>query len=59
MIAQNNSDVATAVARGVMLHGLAAQHLARTKGQIMVNTSQLLDYLPDVLRSMDVSSLSR
>lgn len=57
MIAQSNSDVSTAVARGVMLHGLAAQHLARTKGQIMVHTSQLLDYLPDVLRSMDVNAL--
>jgi NAD(P)H-hydrate epimerase len=57
MIAQNNSDVVTAVARGVMLHGLAAQRLARAKGQIMVNTTQLLDYLPDVMRSLDVNSL--
>lgn len=59
MIAQNNSDVVTAVGRGLMLHGLAAQHLARTKGQIMVNTTQLLDYLPDVLRTIEVDGFSR
>ncbi len=58
MIAQNNSNVPTAVARGVMLHGLAAQRLAAAKGQIMVHTSELLDYLPDVLRSMDVNTRS-
>lgn len=56
MVAQNYSDVATAVASGVMLHGLAAQRLARAKGQIMVHTSQLLDYLPEVLRSLDVNA---
>ncbi|HKK19194.1 MAG TPA: NAD(P)H-hydrate dehydratase [Opitutales bacterium] len=59
MIAQNNSEVVTAVARGVMLHGLAAQRLARKKGQVMVNTTQLLDYLPDVMRSLDVNGLRR
>lgn len=51
MLAQNNTDVQTAVARGVMLHGLAAQHLARDRGQVMVQTTQVLDYLPEVLRS--------
>lgn len=51
MIAQNNVCVPTAVARGVLLHGLAAQRLARDKGQVAVHTTQLLDYLPDVLRS--------
>lgn len=50
MIAQKNTDVATATARGVMLHGLAAQELAREKGQITVKTTQILDYLPRVLR---------
>ena len=55
MVAQNNTDVRSAVARGVMLHGLAAQRLARAKGQVMVHTTQLLDYLPDVLRSTDVN----
>lgn len=51
MIAQNNTCVSTAVARGLMLHGLAAQELAREKGQVAVHTTQLLDYLPRVLRS--------
>lgn len=51
MVAQDNVDSQTAVARGVMLHGLAAQRLARAKGQVMVNTTQLLDYLSDVLRN--------
>ncbi|MEO0508262.1 MAG: NAD(P)H-hydrate dehydratase [Verrucomicrobiota bacterium] len=52
MIAQNSSSVFMAVARGVMLHGLAAERLARSKGQVMVRTTQLLDYFPQVLRSL-------
>lgn len=59
MVSQNNSEEQIAVARGVMLHGLAAQRLARAKGQIMVHTSQLLDYLPDVMRSLDVNARNR
>jgi len=55
MIAQFRSDVFTAAARGVMLHGLAAQRLARDRGQRLVRTTQLLDYLPDVLRSYNVN----
>jgi NAD(P)H-hydrate epimerase len=51
MIAQNNVCVSTAVARGVILHGLAAQRLARAKGQVAVHTTQILDYLPEVLRA--------
>ncbi|MGJ8639431.1 MAG: NAD(P)H-hydrate dehydratase [Opitutaceae bacterium] len=51
MAAQDSVDTNTAVARGVMLHGLAAQRLARDKGQVAVNTTQLLDYLPEVLRN--------
>lgn len=50
MVAQENTDTLTAVGRGVMLHGLAAQELARDKGQVMVSTTQVLDYLPKVLR---------
>ncbi|MBH78472.1 MAG: NAD(P)H-hydrate dehydratase, partial [Puniceicoccaceae bacterium] len=49
MIAQNSVCVPTAVAQGIMLHGMAAQLLARAKGQIAVHTTQLLDYLPKVL----------
>lgn len=51
MMAQNSTCVQTAVARGLVLHGLAAQRLARAKGQVAVHTTQLLDYLPDVLRT--------
>ncbi|MEN8662619.1 MAG: NAD(P)H-hydrate dehydratase [Lentimonas sp.] len=51
MVAQGSVDTQTAVARGVMLHALAAQRLAREKGQVMVNATQLLDYLPEVLRN--------
>jgi NAD(P)H-hydrate epimerase len=51
MIAQDRQDVPTSVARGLMLHGLAAQCLARAKGQVAVQTTQLLDFLPEVLRS--------
>lgn len=55
IVAQSNTSEQTAVARGVMLHGLAAQLLARSSGQVMVRTTQLLDYLPEVLRSLDVN----
>lgn len=51
MIAEKSDSVATAVARGVIFHGLAAQRLARAKGQVAVRTTQILDYLPEVLRS--------
>jgi NAD(P)H-hydrate epimerase len=50
MMAQNNTSVPAAVARGVLLHGLAAQRLARAKGQVLVHATQILDYLPEVLR---------
>ncbi len=50
MVAQDNECVRSAVARGVMLHGLAAQRLARAKGQVAVHTVEVLDYLSDVLR---------
>jgi NAD(P)H-hydrate repair Nnr-like enzyme with NAD(P)H-hydrate dehydratase domain len=33
-----------------VLHGLAAQLMAREHGQVMVHTTQLLEYLPKVLR---------
>lgn len=50
MVAQSSDGTLSAVARGIMLHGLAAQELAREKGQILVQTTQILDYLPQVLR---------
>jgi NAD(P)H-hydrate epimerase len=46
------SGVTRAVVRGVTLHGLAAERLARSKGQAMVHTTQMLDYLPEILRSL-------
>ncbi|CAA6676724.1 MULTISPECIES: NAD(P)H-hydrate dehydratase [unclassified Lentimonas] len=50
MVAQDNASAQTSVARGMVLHGQAAQHLARELGQVMVHTTQLLEYLPKVLR---------
>jgi hydroxyethylthiazole kinase-like uncharacterized protein yjeF len=52
MIAQGRADVQTCAARGVVLHGLAAQRLARAHGQVAVHTTQLLEYLPSVLRQV-------
>jgi NAD(P)H-hydrate epimerase len=51
MVAQQNENVLASLARGVFLHGAAAQRLARARGQIAVRTTQLLDYLPAVLRA--------
>jgi len=39
-----------AAARGVVWHGLAADQLARTHGQVAVNITQLLDFLPAALK---------
>jgi NAD(P)H-hydrate epimerase len=50
LLAQAPTDVALAAARGVVWHGAAADALARASGQVAVNTTQLLDYLPAVLR---------
>jgi NAD(P)H-hydrate repair Nnr-like enzyme with NAD(P)H-hydrate dehydratase domain len=50
MIAQDQTCTQTSVARGVVLHGLAAQRLARAHGQVAVCTTQVLDYLSSVLR---------
>ena len=50
MIAQDQTCTQTSVARGVVLHGLAAQRLARAHGQVAVHTTQLLDYLSSALR---------
>lgn len=50
MVAQARESDLEVIARGVMLHGLAAERLARTKGQVAVRTTELLDELPVVLR---------
>jgi len=50
MIAQENSDLPIAAARTVLLHGLAAERLAQTRGQVAVSTTEVLNYLAEVLR---------
>lgn len=50
MLAQGTTCARESVARAVVLHGLAAECLARTQGQVAVRTTQLLDFLSTVLR---------
>lgn len=51
MLAQNPEDPLRAAAQGVVWHGLAADALARAHGQVAVQTTQLLDFLPAALRA--------
>ena len=51
MIAQDRTAVRVAVGQGLVLHGLAAQALARSEGQVAVHTSRLLEHLAGVLRT--------
>jgi len=51
LLAQSPADVAGAAMRGLVWHGLAADALARDHGQVAVTTTQLLDFLPAVLRT--------
>jgi NAD(P)H-hydrate epimerase len=50
LLAQAPADPLLAACRGVVWHGLAADHLARDRGQVAVQVTQLLDYLPAALR---------
>jgi NAD(P)H-hydrate epimerase len=50
MVAQAGRGDLEVISRGVALHGLAAEQMARAKGQYMVHTTELLNYLPAVLR---------
>ena len=50
LLAQGPDDLLLAAARGVVWHGLAADLLARDRGQVAVQTTQLLDYLTPALR---------
>ena len=52
LLAQTPSDRLLAAARGTVWHGLAADLLAGTHGQVAVNTTQLVDFLPLVLRQL-------
>ncbi|MFP4673797.1 MAG: NAD(P)H-hydrate dehydratase [Opitutales bacterium] len=53
LLAQSSTDAQTAAAQGVALHGMAAELLARERGQVTVHTTQLLDYLSEALRGAD------
>ena len=50
LLAQNNNEVTESVAQAVVLHGQAAEHLAREQGQVTVQTTQVLNFLSIVLR---------
>ena len=50
LLAQDNNEVTKSVAQAVVLHGQAAEHLAREQGQVTVQTTQVLNFLSIVLR---------
>jgi len=50
LLAQSPSEPVVAACRGVVWHGCAADLLARSLGQTSVSVTQLLDFLPRVLR---------
>jgi NAD(P)H-hydrate epimerase len=50
LLAQTPGDPLTAACRGAVWHGMAADALARARGQTAVRTLQLLDYLAPALR---------
>ncbi len=52
LLAQTPKEPELAAARGAVWHGLAAECLARAHGQVAVNTTQLLEFLPVVLREL-------
>jgi len=49
LLAQAPADPLAAACRGVVWHGRAADLLARDRGQVAVQVTQLLDYLPAAL----------
>jgi len=51
LLAQAPADPLLAACRGVVWHGLAADLLARHRGQVAVQVTQLLDHLPAALRA--------
>ena len=52
LLAQTPNEPLLAAARGVVWHGRAADALSRAHGQTAVQVTQLLDYLPVVLREL-------
>lgn len=49
LLAQDPKNALIAAVRGAVWHGLAADALARARGQVAVTTTQLLEFLPAVL----------
>lgn len=52
LLAQEPKNPLLAAARGTVWHGLAADALARARGQVVVTTTQLLEFLSSVLREI-------
>jgi ADP-dependent NAD(P)H-hydrate dehydratase / NAD(P)H-hydrate epimerase len=50
LLAQTPTEPLLASCRGVVWHGIAADALARTHGQVAVSVTQLLDFLPAALK---------
>jgi ADP-dependent NAD(P)H-hydrate dehydratase / NAD(P)H-hydrate epimerase len=50
LLAQAPEDAAGAAKRGVVWHGLAADALARARGQVAVTTTELLEFMGETLR---------
>ncbi|MEM8866784.1 MAG: NAD(P)H-hydrate dehydratase [Verrucomicrobiota bacterium] len=50
MLAQGSGSVLERLSRGLLLHAFSAELLARESGQVAVQTTQIMDYLPRVLR---------
>jgi NAD(P)H-hydrate epimerase len=51
LLAQNPPNALAAACAGTLWHGLAADCLARERGSVAVNTTELLDFLGHVLRN--------
>jgi NAD(P)H-hydrate epimerase len=52
LLAQNAKDAFASACRAVLWHGAAADHLARTKGQVAVHTTELLAHMGPALREL-------
>ena len=50
MLARPGTDPLDATCRAAALHGMAADALARDRGHVAVSTTEILDYLADILR---------
>jgi NAD(P)H-hydrate epimerase len=53
------NELVLAAARGVVWHGMAADELARARGQTPVCVTQLLDFLPAALRASSAEAPER